>query len=55
MAAAVPEWRLARVMEGYVTTQLLYVAAKLGIPEVLAAGFAPARRSRRPSGPTPLR
>ncbi|HYH91456.1 MAG TPA: methyltransferase [Solirubrobacteraceae bacterium] len=38
MAAAVPEWRLARVMEGYVTTQLLYVAAKLGIPEVLAAG-----------------
>ena len=38
MAAASPEWRLARVMDGYITTQLLYVAAKLGIPEVLAAG-----------------
>ena len=34
----VPEWRLGRAMEGYVTTQLLYVAAKLGIADVLADG-----------------
>lgn len=35
---AVPEWQLGRAMEGYVTTQLLYVAAKLGIVDVLAGG-----------------
>ena len=38
MAVAVPEWQLVRVMDGYITTQLLYVAAKLGVPEVLAGG-----------------
>ena len=35
---AVPEWQLGRAMEGYVTTQLLYVAAKLGIADALADG-----------------
>ena len=29
---------LARLMDGYLATQLLYVAAKLGIPELLADG-----------------
>lgn len=33
-----PEWQLARAMEGYVTTQLLYVAAKLGVADALAGG-----------------
>jgi hypothetical protein len=33
-----PQWRLARLMDGYLTTQLLYVAAKLGIADVLADG-----------------
>jgi hypothetical protein len=32
--------RLERLMDGYVTTQLLYVAAKLGIADVLADGAA---------------
>jgi len=30
--------RIGRLMDGYLTTQLLYVAAKLGIADVLAAG-----------------
>jgi hypothetical protein len=30
--------RLARLMDGYLTTQLLYVAAKLGVADALAAG-----------------
>ena len=55
MAAAVPEWRLARVMEGYVTTQLLYVAAKLGIPEVLADGPRTGAQVAEAVGPNPLR
>jgi hypothetical protein len=37
-AADAPEWRLARLVEGFLTTQLLYVAAKLGVADVLAAG-----------------
>jgi hypothetical protein len=33
-----PQYALARLMDGYLTTQLLYVAAKLGVAEVLADG-----------------
>jgi hypothetical protein len=33
-----PQSQLARLMDGYMTTQLLYVAAKLGIADVLATG-----------------
>jgi hypothetical protein len=31
-------WRLAHLLDGYITTQLLYVAASLGIAELLADG-----------------
>ena len=37
---------LGRAMDGFVTTQRLYVAAKLGIADALAAGPAPVRNSR---------
>ena len=33
-----PPWRLMRLLDGYITTQLLYVAAKLDIASVLADG-----------------
>jgi hypothetical protein len=33
-----PVVRISRLMDGYLATQLLYVAAKLGIADVLAAG-----------------
>jgi hypothetical protein len=33
-----PAWQLLRLLDGFVTTQLLYVAAKLGIAGVLADG-----------------
>ena len=33
-----PAWQLMRLMDGFVTTQLLYVAAKLGIADVLVEG-----------------
>jgi SAM-dependent methyltransferase len=33
-----PPWRLIRLLDGYVTTQLLYVAAKLDIASVLGDG-----------------
>jgi precorrin-6B methylase 2 len=33
-----PDWQLARLMDGFLQTQLLYVAAKLGIADVLADG-----------------
>ena len=33
-----PSLQVARLMDGYLTTQLLYVAVKLGIAELLAAG-----------------
>jgi precorrin-6B methylase 2 len=36
--AAAGQWQLAQVMEGYLATQLVYVAAKLGIADVLADG-----------------
>ena len=32
------ETTLAQLIDGYLTTQLLYVAAKLGVADVLAAG-----------------
>jgi O-methyltransferase domain/Dimerisation domain len=35
---ASPQLNLARLMDGYLTTQLLYVAAKLGVADELAAG-----------------
>ena len=41
-------WQLAHLLDGYLTTQLLYVAAKLGIGDVLTdrslIGGWPARR-----------
>ena len=37
-ASVPPAWRLMRLLDGFVTTQLLYVAAKLGIADVLAEG-----------------
>ena len=37
-AAAAPRRDLARLIDGYLTTQLLYVAAKLGVADVLADG-----------------
>ena len=37
-AAAAPQRELARLIDGYLTTQLLYVAAKLGVADVLADG-----------------
>ena len=36
--AASPQRDLARLADGYLTTQLLYVAAKLGVADVLADG-----------------
>src|SRR5262245_45128894 len=33
-----PQFRLAHLIDGYLTTQLLYVAAKLGIADELATG-----------------
>ena len=36
--AGSPALRLARLLDGFVTTQLVYVAAKLGIPAVLEDG-----------------
>jgi hypothetical protein len=37
-ADASPQLNLARLMDGYLTTQLLYVAAKLGVADEPAAG-----------------
>ena len=36
--AVAPAWKLMRLLDGFVTTQLLYVAAKLGVADVLADG-----------------
>jgi hypothetical protein len=36
--AAAPQRDLARLIDGYLTTQLLYVAARLGVADVLAGG-----------------
>jgi hypothetical protein len=33
-----PPWKLMRLLDGFVTTQLLYVAAKLGVADVLSSG-----------------
>ena len=38
MSELPPQSQVARLMDGYVTTQLLYVAAKLGVADVLADG-----------------
>jgi SAM-dependent methyltransferase len=38
MEEVAPPWQLARLLDGFVTTQLLYVAAKLDIAGVLAEG-----------------
>ena len=36
--AVAPAWTLARLLDGFVTTQMLYVATKLGVADVLADG-----------------
>jgi hypothetical protein len=46
--------RAGRLLDGFLTTQLLYVAAKLGVADVLATGPRTGRRSPRRSGPTPI-
>jgi hypothetical protein len=38
MDQVAPPWQLMRLLDGFVTTQLLYVAAKLGVADVLADG-----------------
>jgi O-methyltransferase/methyltransferase family protein len=38
LTAASPQRDLARLIDGYLTTQLLYVAARLGVADVLAGG-----------------
>jgi hypothetical protein len=38
LSTTAPAWRLLHLMDGFVTTQLVYVAARLGIAEVLANG-----------------
>ena len=37
-ATTPPPWRLLHLLDGFVTTQLLYVAAKLDLATVLADG-----------------
>ena len=37
-AAPPPAWQLMPLMDGFLTTQLLYVAAKLGVADVLSEG-----------------
>ena len=39
-AAPPPAWQLMPLMDGFLTTQLLYVAAKLGVADVLSEGPA---------------
>ena len=36
--AVSPPWRMLHLLDGFVTTQLLYVAARLGVADVLADG-----------------
>ena len=52
-AAAAPPQQVARLMDGYLTTQLLYVAAKLGIAETLADGPRDAEAVARAVGAQP--
>ena len=47
-----PAWQLARLMDGFLTTQLVYVAAKLGLADVLREVRTRRRRSRSESVPT---
>ena len=37
-AAMTPQWQLTRLMDGFLTTQLLHVAASLGVADALAGG-----------------
>ena len=46
-------WRLARAMDGFLTTQLLYVAARLGIAGALAGGPRSAGDLARDAGVAP--
>jgi O-methyltransferase domain/Dimerisation domain len=48
--AAAGQWQLARVMDGYLATQLLYVAARLGIGDVLTDGPRTAAQIARAVG-----
>ncbi len=52
-ASVAPPWQLARLLDGFVTTQLLYVAAKLGIADVLAGGPLSAAEIAEPAGADP--
>jgi O-methyltransferase/methyltransferase family protein len=52
-AAASPLQQVARLMDGYLTTQLLYVAAKLGIADALADGPLDAEALARAVGAQP--
>ena len=36
--SSAPAWQLARLMDGFLATQLVYVAAKLGLADVLTGG-----------------
>jgi hypothetical protein len=49
-AAASPPQQVARLMDGYLTTQLLYVAVKLGVAEALADGPRDAEAVARAAG-----
>jgi methyltransferase family protein len=48
------EWQLAAAMDGFLTTQLLYVAARLGIAEALANGPRSADDLARAVGAEPV-
>ena len=52
-AAASPQRDLARLIDGYLTTQLLHVAAQLGVADVLADGPRTGAEVAGPSAPTP--
>jgi predicted O-methyltransferase YrrM len=51
--AAAPQRDLARLIDGYLTTQLLYVAARLGVADVLADGPRTAREIAHAVGADP--
>jgi O-methyltransferase domain/Dimerisation domain len=48
-----PAWRAAELLDGFLTTQLLYVTAKLGIADVLADGPRTAEAIARATGARP--
>lgn len=51
---AADEWELARLMEGFLTTQLLYVAAKLDLAGMLADGARTGADLARAVGAEPV-